>query len=44
LHDVSTLGVFAVFSFVYLKEPPGRNHLVGCSLITAGAFFVFQGK
>jgi len=44
LQDVSTLGVFAVFSFVYLKEPPGRNRLVGFSLIAAEAVFVFQGK
>jgi hypothetical protein len=29
---------------VYLKEPLGWNHLVGFSLIAAGAFFVFQGK
>jgi len=44
LQEVITLSVFAVFSFVYLKEPLGLNHLVGFSLIAAGAFFVFQGK
>jgi uncharacterized protein (DUF486 family) len=44
LQEVITLSVFAVFSFVYLKEPLGWNHLVGFSLIAAGAFFVFQGK
>lgn len=44
LQEVITLSVCAVFSFVYLKEPLGWNHLVGFSLIAAGAFFVFQGK
>jgi hypothetical protein len=42
LQEVITLLVFAGFSLVYLKEPLGWNHLVGFSLISAGAFFIFQ--
>ncbi len=44
VQEVITLTVFAVFSYFYLDEPLGWNHLVGFGLITAGAFFVFQGK
>ena len=42
IQEVITLLVFAGFSFVYLKEPLGLNHLIGFGLIAAGAFFVFQ--
>ncbi len=44
IQEVITLVVFAAFSYLYLKEPLGWNHLVGFALIAAGAFFVFQGK
>ena len=44
IQEVITLVVFAGFSYVYLKEPLGWNHLVGFALIAAGAFFVFQGR
>ncbi len=44
IQEVITLIVFAAFSYLYLKEPLGWNHLVGFALIAAGAFFVFQGK
>ena len=44
MQEVITLVVFAGFSYVYLKEPLGWNHLVGFALIAAGAFFVFQGR
>ncbi len=44
IQEVITLVVFAVFSYVYLKEPLGWNHLVGFALIAAGAFFVFHGR
>jgi len=37
---VITLLVFAGFSWVYLKEPLGWNHLVGFALNSAGAFFI----
>ena len=44
MQEVITLTVFAVFSYFYLDEPLGWNHLVGFSLIAAGACFVFLGK
>jgi uncharacterized protein (DUF486 family) len=44
MQEVITLTVFAFFSYFYLKEPLGWNHLLGFSLIAAGAFCVFQGK
>jgi uncharacterized protein (DUF486 family) len=44
MQEVITLIVFAGFSVTYLREPLGWNHLVGFSLIAAGAFFVFQGR
>lgn len=44
MQEVITLSVFAVFSYFYLNEPLGWNHIVGFSLIAAGAFFVFLGK
>ena len=42
MQEVITLLVFAGFSFVYLKEPLGWNHMIGFALIALGAFFVFQ--
>lgn len=42
IQEVITLVVFAVFSVVVLKEAITVNHLVGFSLIVAGAFFVFK--
>lgn len=44
IQEVITLSVFAVFSWVVLKEPLGWNHAVGFALIAAGAGFVFHGK
>jgi uncharacterized protein (DUF486 family) len=44
MQEVITLVVFAGFSVLYLKEPLGWNHLIGFSLIAAGAFFIFQGR
>ncbi len=44
MQEVITLSVFAVFSWLYLGESLGWNHLVGFALIAAGAFFVFYGK
>ncbi len=43
IQEIITLAVFAVFSVVVLKEQMTINHLVGFSLIVAGAFFVFRG-
>jgi len=42
MQEVITLSVFAGFSWLVLKEPMTLNHLVGFSLIAAGAFFVFK--
>jgi uncharacterized protein (DUF486 family) len=42
IQEVITLVVFAVFSVVVLKEAFTVNHLVGFTLIVAGAFFVFK--
>ena len=44
MQEVITLAVFALFSWLFLKEPLGWNHAVGFGLIAAGAFFVFLGK
>lgn len=42
IQEVVTLLVFAVFSYFYLGEDLGWNHLIGFSLIALGAFFIFQ--
>jgi uncharacterized protein len=44
IQEVITLVVFAGFSVFYLKEPLTLNHLIGFSLICAGAWFVFQAR
>jgi uncharacterized protein (DUF486 family) len=47
IQEVITFTVFCVFSLLYLKEPIRWNYLVGFSLITVGAVFVFapwQGR
>ena len=36
------IAVFAVFSIFYLKQAITVNHLIGFSLIAAGAAFVFR--
>ncbi|GAA3953380.1 DMT family protein [Allohahella marinimesophila] len=43
IQEVITLAVFAVFSLFYLGEKFTVNHLIGFSLICAGAFFIFRG-
>jgi uncharacterized protein len=42
IQEVITLSVFAVFSLVYLHQSLTWNHLIGFTLIAAGAFFVFR--
>ena len=42
MQEVVTLTVFAVFSWVYLKEPLTLSQGFGFTLIAAGAFFVFH--
>src|SRR3954471_13687458 len=43
MQEVITLGVFAIFSVVWLGERLTANHMVGFALIAAGAFVVFKG-
>lgn len=43
MQEVITLLVFASFSVLWLKEPLTLNHLVGFTLIAAGAWFIFAG-
>lgn len=43
IQEIVTLTVFAGFSIWFLKEPLTVNHLVGFSLIVAGAYFIFKG-
>lgn len=42
IQEVITLGVFAAFSFFYLREPITLSQGIGFALIAAGAFFVFH--
>lgn len=44
IQEVVTLVVFAVFSWLVLKEPLGWNHAVGFALIATGAGVVFMGR
>ena len=43
MQEVITLGVFAIFSVLWLKEPFTWNHGVGFMLIAVGAVIVFRG-
>jgi uncharacterized protein (DUF486 family) len=43
MQEVITLLVFAGFSVLFLGERLTVNHLLGFSLIAAGAWFVFRG-
>ena len=42
IQEIISLGVFAVFSTLYLGESLRWNHLVGFALIVAAAFFIFK--
>ena len=42
MQEVITFAVFSVFSIFFLKQAITMNHLIGFSLIAAGAFFVFR--
>jgi uncharacterized protein len=44
IQEVITLVIFAGFSVLFLREPLTMNHLIGFSLICAGAWFIFQGR
>ena len=43
LQEIITLLIFAGFAVFWLGEKLTLNHLVGFSLIAAGAFFIFKG-
>lgn len=43
IQEVVTLTVFAGFSVLYLGEKFTVNHLIGFTLIAAGAWFIFKG-
>ena len=40
--ELITLGVFAIFAWLYLGEPLRWNHAVGFALVGLGALFVFK--
>ena len=42
MQEVITLGVFVVFSVLYLKEAVTWNHLLGFALIAGGAALIFR--
>lgn len=44
MQEVITLSVFVLFSWLFLREPLGWNHLFGFALIAAGAAVVFLWK
>ena len=42
IQEVITLSVFVVFAWLYLKEAPKLNTLIGFGFIGLGAFFIFK--
>src|SRR5687767_13105318 len=42
IQEVITLAVFAVFSWLYLEEPLGLNHLAGFGCLVGACFFLFK--
>jgi uncharacterized protein (DUF486 family) len=42
IQEVITLTVFAIFSVFYLKQAITMNHVIGFTLMAAGATFVFR--
>lgn len=42
IQEVITLAVFAVFSWLYLGEKLGLNHLCGFACLVGAAFFMFR--
>lgn len=42
IQEVISLSVFALFSWLYLNEPLGWNHLLGFTFIALGALLVFR--
>jgi uncharacterized protein (DUF486 family) len=44
MQEIITLGVFVVFSWLFLKEKMSWNYFVAFALMIAAAFFVFLPK
>ena len=44
IQEVITLGVFAIFSVLYLGQKFTWNHAIGFAFIALGAWFVFRGQ
>lgn len=44
IQEVISLSVFSVIAIVMFGEKITMNHLIGFSLIIAGAYFIFSGK
>ncbi|HRK19481.1 MAG TPA: DMT family protein [Hyphomicrobiaceae bacterium] len=44
IQEIITLVVFAIFSFLILKEPLTWKHAAGFALIAVGAGFVFSAR
>jgi len=42
IQEVITLSVFGVFSWFYLREPLGLNHLAGFACLVGACFFLFR--
>lgn len=42
MQEVITLGIFVVFSVLYLGQKITVSHLIGFTLIASGAWFVFR--
>ena len=42
IQEVITLSVFGVFSWLYLNEPLGWNHLAGFGCLVGACFFLFK--
>ena len=42
IQEVITLGVFCVFSVLYLREPLKWNYLLGFSMMAGGVFVIFK--
>ena len=44
IQEVVTLGVFAIFASVVLKEPIGLRYLGACACLAGAALFMFAGR
>jgi uncharacterized protein (DUF486 family) len=42
LQEIITMGVFALFSFLYMKTPLNRNYLYASLCLVMAAYFMFK--